>query len=272
MAINLFKSNNAVAPKANAMKPELVIAVMARSGNAAIRAYRSDRPNEKYEDTLSYASTDGASNAVYTLVNSAVDIMLKGGFKDGRISVYAPRLSAIRYFSLAGEIGAARRENRPINMENVFAKATGKGYGEEAKQALTELKDTILATRKANCIFRIDDIALAEYYELIVPVGMEDTVTAGKVLNFTNGAAEGGVTVRNYAKFSRQGAVVEMIGKRPCVKKSTKPADQLPVWITRLAEAKKFVEDACPFVERNVSLEELAKSNQPATETANEVA
>lgn len=198
----------------NIMKKLNIVAVGRGSredseGTLALTMYREDTPwvDAVNEVTKFNPGEISLRNALIAKIDDAVHTMLEAGFK-GVINVYTLREGIVlKYYEIAKKMSEAHKNGVPFDVTTCFQDFMTSGD----KAAIAELAETIKTALDAKCVFRISDVSLVNYLELVVPNGVE--LHNGDKLNFIDGVAENGVTVRNWKGFARKDAEVRVINE-----------------------------------------------------------
>lgn len=178
-------------------------------GKVALTMYREDSPwlEAVNEETTFDPAEISLRNVLIAKIVDSTRAMLDNGFK-GIINVYTLREGIVlKYYEIAKKMSEAHKNGTPFDVTSCFYDFMNEGD----KAAIAELADTIAEALEKGCLFRISDVSLVNYLELVVPEGVE--LHNGDKLNFVNGTAENGVTVRGWKTFARKDAEVRVMNE-----------------------------------------------------------
>ena len=214
-------------------------------GKAALTMYRADAPwMEAANEEITFNPSDiSLRNVLIAKIVDATHDLLDSGFV-GAINVYTIREGLVlKYYELSKKISASRREGTIFDVSTCYRDFMTEGD----KNAIAELANTIQDALDAGCQFRISDASLVNYVELVVPDGVE--LHEGDKLDFVNGVAENGVTVRSWKGFERKNAEVHIMNAQSeypvyVLKRST--AQNMPKAQMKLTDAVNKLWAKCP--------------------------
>lgn len=173
-------------------------------GKVAFNMYRADAPWLEAVNEVNTFDPKSISlrNVIIGKIVAKTHELLDAGFV-GSINIYTLREGIVlKYYELAKKISYSRKNGTIFDVTSCYREF----HTDADKEAIKALADTIQDALDAGCQFRMYDISLVNYLELVVPEGVE--LHAGDKLNFVKGKTENGVSVRSWATFERKDAEV----------------------------------------------------------------
>ena len=174
------------------------------AGKVAMTMYRADAPwLDAVNEEVEFDPKDiSLRNVIIAKISEKTHELLGAGFV-GAINVHTLREGIVlKYYELAKKISASRNNGVPFDLESCYHEF----HTEGDKNAIAELANTIQDALDAGCQFRMGDVSLVNYLELVIPDGAE--IKAGDKLTFVQGRTESGISVRSWATFERKNAEV----------------------------------------------------------------
>lgn len=214
-------------------------------GKVALTMYRADAPYlEAVNEEMAFNPADiTLRNAIIAKISEKTHELLGAGFV-GSINVYTLREGiTLKYFEIAKKVAHSRNTGEPFEIESCYREFMTDGD----KNAVAELANTLQDALDAGCQFRLSDVSMVNYLELVVPDGVE--LKAGDKLDFAQGKTANGISVRNWATFERKNAEVIVMNADSeypiyALKRST--ASAMPKAQAKLADVVTKLWAKCP--------------------------